>query len=190
MKKIKISTLVILLMLSLKVSGQVNDPFIGQIMWVPYNFTPKNWAQCNGQLLPISQNTALFSLLGTQSGGNGQTTFALPDMQGRTMMGDSDTYPVGTKNGVANITLITGEMPNHTHNVKAVKIEGNKNLPTSNFHADTKTGDPEYSDATANTTMSPTMVTPSGDGQPHNNMQPYGTLKCIIALQGVFPQRP
>ena len=190
MTKFKISTLVFLLMISLKLSGQGDSPFIGQIMWVPYNFAPKNWAPCDGQILPISQNTALFSLLGTQFGGNGQSTFALPDMRGRTMMGDSDSYPLGTMNGETNVTLLTSEMPSHTHTVNAVKVEGNMNLPTGNFAADTKTGDPEYSDATANTTMSPTMITPSGGGQPHNNMQPYGTLKCIIALQGVYPQRP
>ena len=190
MKKIKISVLVILVVLSVKVSGQGMEPFLGQIMWVPYNFSPKNWAACEGQLMPISQNTALFSLLGIKFGGNGTTNFALPDMRGKTVMGDSNTYPVGTHNGAASVTLLSTEMPSHTHIVNAVKIEGNQNLPTGNFQADTKTGDPEYSDAAGNTTMSPTMIATAGGGQPHNNMQPYGTLKCIIALTGIYPERP
>jgi len=190
MKKIKIKILVFLLILSLKLSAQGSDPFVGQIMWVPYNFAPKGWAECKGQILPISQNTALFSLLGTTFGGNGQTTFALPDMQGRTIMGDSAGYPTGTTTGEANVTLLSTEIPAHTHVVNAVKVEGNQNLPSGNFPADTKAGDPEYSDAVANTTMHPLMINPTGGGQPHNNMQPYGTLKCIIALQGVYPQRP
>lgn len=177
-------------MLSLKLSGQGSDYYLGQIMWVPYNFAPKGWAACEGQLLGIAQNTALFSLLGTQFGGNGTTNFALPDMRGRTMMGDSNSYPVGTINGETNVTLLTTEMPTHTHSVNAVNVEGNMNLPIGNFPADTKTGDPEYSDATANSTMSPLMISAVGGNQPHNNMQPYNTLKCIIALQGVYPQRP
>ncbi|PZU86719.1 MAG: phage tail protein [Chryseobacterium sp.] len=186
MKRFKISILFCLVILSLKVSAQ-STPFIGQIMWVPYTFTPKNWAPCEGQLLPIAQNTALFSLLGTQFGGNGSTNFALPDMRGRTVMGDSENYPVGTANGSASVTLLSTEMPSHSHIANAVKIEGNQNIPSGNFHADTKAGDPEYSDANANTTMAPQMIGISGGGQPHNNMQPYGTLKCIIALQGIFP---
>ena len=190
MGKIKISALVFLIMLSIKLSGQGSEPFIGQIMWVPYNFAPKNWAACEGQLLPISQNTALFSLLGTQFGGNGTSNFALPDMRGRTVMGDSNSYPVGTQNGTATVTLLTSEIPSHTHIVNAVKIEGNQNLPTGNFPADSKAGDPEYSDATANTTMNPAMISGAGGGQAHNNMQPYGTLKCIIALTGIYPPRP
>jgi microcystin-dependent protein len=95
-------------------------------MWVPYNFAPKGWAECKGQILPISQNTALFSLLGTTFGGNGQTTFALPDMQGRTIMGDSADYPTGTTTGEANVTLLSTEIPAHTHVVNAVKVEGTK----------------------------------------------------------------
>lgn len=190
MKKIKIIVLVFLLMLSLKLSAQGSEPFIGQIMWVPFNFAPKGWAECKGQTLSINQNTALFSLLGTQFGGNGQTTFALPDMQGRTIMGDNDYYPTGATIGQASVSLLTTEIPVHTHVVNAVKVEGNQNLPLGNFPADTKAGDPEYSDAPANTTMHPLMINPTGGGQPHNNMQPYGTLKCIIALYGVFPSRP
>jgi len=190
MKKIKSLVSAFLLILSVTLYGQ-SEPFIGQIMWVPYNFAPKGWAECKGQILPIAQNTALFSLIGTQFGGNGQTTFALPDMSGRTIMGaDNNNYPVGYQNGASSVTLLNSEMPSHTHAVNAIKTEGNSNLPTNNFHADTKAGDAEYSDAAANTNMSLQMVSTAGGNQPHNNMQPYGTLKCIIALQGVFPQRP
>ncbi|MCG2794165.1 MAG: tail fiber protein [Weeksellaceae bacterium] len=190
MKKLKINAVVGLLLLSLKLSGQGSQPYIGQIMWVPYNFVPKNWAACNGQLLAIQQNPALFSLIGTWFGGNGSTNFALPDMRGRTIMGESENYPVGSLNGSETVTLLISEMPAHTHTVTAIKVEGNQNVPSGNFFADTKAGDPEYSDAVANTTMNPTMLTTVGFGEPHNNMQPYGTLKCIISLYGIYPPRP
>ena len=190
MKKIKISALVFLLMLSVKLSAQGSEPYLGQIMWVPYNFAPKNWLACEGQILPIAQYTALFSLLGTTFGGNGTTNFALPDMRGKTIIGENSSYPLGTTSGEANVTLFATQMPAHTHIINAVKTEGNQNLPTANFHADTKAGDPEYSDANANTTMSPQMVSVIGGSQAHNNMQPYGTLKCIISLYGIFPPRP
>jgi len=187
MQKIKILAIALLVTLSAKMSAQAMEPYLGQIMWVPYNFVPRGWAECKGQYLSISQYPSLFSLMGTKFGGNGTTNFALPDMQNRTIIGASQNYPVGTASGESSVTLNTGQLPTHTHNVNAVKLEGNTHLPTGNFHANTKAQDPEYSDANANTTMSTQMIGITGEGQPHNNMQPYGTLKCIIALQGIFP---
>lgn len=189
MRKIKILSAALFLTLFVKTSAQAYDPYLGQIMWVPYNFTPNGWAECDGQLLSISQNSALYTLLGTQFGGNGTTTFALPDMQGKTIIGANKIYPVGNKNGESHVTLKPSELPVHTHTVNAVKIEGNDHLPTNNFYADTKAQDPEYSDAPANITMSPNMIGVTGNDIPHNNMQPYAALKCIIALQGIFPSK-
>lgn len=190
MRKIKILSAALFLTLFAKTSAQAYDPYLGQIMWVPYDFVPYGWAECNGQLLSITpQNSALFSLLGTQFGGNGTTTFALPDMQGKTIIGANEKYPVGNKNGESHVALKPSELPTHTHTVNAVKIEGNDHLPTNNFYADTKVQDPEYSDAPANTTMSQNMIGVTGSDIPHNNMQPYAALKCIISLHGNFPPK-
>ncbi|MBD8083700.1 phage tail protein [Chryseobacterium caseinilyticum] len=168
------------------------QPYIGQIMFAPYTNTPTGWAECNGQLLSIAQNTALFSLLGTTFGGNGQTTFALPDMRGRSLI-HPGTGPgltpvvLGQVGGVESVTLTTAQMPLHTHTVAAVSTEGNQNSPTNNLPADTKALDKEYSDAAGNTQMKNTMISPAGGSQPHENRPPYLAVKCYIALQGVFP---
>lgn len=175
--------------------AQASEPFLGQIAFVPYNFVPKNWAACNGQLLPISQNQALFALLGTTYGGNGTTTFALPDMRGRVLVhegqapGGPTNYTMGQTGGSESVTLQITQMPPHSHTVNAVTSDGNQNTPTNTLPADTKLLDKEYSDATANTTMKSTMINPSGGGQPHENRPPFVTLKCIIALQGIFPSQ-
>ncbi|MFP8892976.1 MULTISPECIES: phage tail protein [Chryseobacterium] len=175
--------------------AQASEPFLGQIAFVPYNFAPKYWAECNGQLLPIAQNQALFSLLGTTYGGNGVTTFALPDMRGRVLVhngqapGGPTMYTMGETGGTESVTLLVTQMPAHNHTVNAVTTEGNQNSPTNNLPADTKTLDKEYSDAAANTTMKNTMVGSTGGSQPHENRPPFITLKCIIALAGVYPSQ-
>ncbi|ALR31543.1 phage tail protein [Chryseobacterium sp. IHB B 17019] len=179
---------------SLKAQG--SDPFLGQIAFVPYNFVPQNWAPCNGQLMSISQNQALFSLLGTMYGGNGTTTFALPDMRGRVLVhegqapGGPTNYIMGQSGGSESVTLLVTQMPSHSHTVNAVTAEGNQNTPTNTLPADTKGLDKEYSDANANTTMKATMVNPTGGSQPHENRPPFVTLKCIIALYGIYPSHP
>ncbi|OCA79621.1 phage tail protein [Chryseobacterium contaminans] len=173
--------------------AQGSEPFLGQIAFVPYNFAPQGWAECNGQIMSIAQNTALFSLLGTTYGGNGTTTFALPDMRGKVLIhngqnpGTGTTYILGETGGVENVTLTVSQMPAHNHTVNAVTAEGNQNVPTGSLPANTKVLDKEYSDAPADTTMKSTMVNPTGGNQPHENRQPYITLKCIIALSGIFP---
>lgn len=196
MKKLALTCTLLLSVASTSVlKAQASDPFLGQIAFVPYNFVPKNWAACNGQLLAIAQNQALFSLLGTQYGGNGTTTFALPDMRGRVLVhegqapGGPTTYTMGQTGGSESVTLLVTQMPSHSHTVNAVTAEGNQNSPTNVLPADTKGLDKEYSDATANTTMKSTMVNPAGGNQPHENRPPFITLKCIISLQGVFPSQ-
>lgn len=175
--------------------AQASEPFLGQIAFVPYNFVPKNWAACNGQLLPISQNVALFSLLGTQYGGNGTTNFALPDMRGRVLVhegqapGGGTTYTMGQTGGTESVTLSITEMPAHNHGINATTLEGNQNVPTGGIPADTKILDKEYSSTVPNTTMNPSMVGTTGGNQPHENRPPFVTLKCIISLQGVFPSQ-
>lgn len=171
-----------------------DPPLLGQIAYVPYNFVPRGWASCSGQLMSISQYSALFSLLGTTYGGNGQTTFALPDARGRVLLGEgmSNTgvyYQSGEKGGSENVTLMPAQMPAHNHNISATTLAGNQNVPSNAIHADTNAADPEYSSAVANTTMNPNMIAMTGGNQPHNNIQPYLVLKCIIAIQGVFPSR-
>ncbi|KQS94355.1 tail fiber protein [Chryseobacterium sp. Leaf394] len=196
MKKLTLAGALLMGILSSSpVNAQASDPFLGQIAFVPYNFVPKFWAPCNGQLLPIAQNQALFSLLGTMYGGNGTTTFALPDMRGRVLVhegqapGGPTSYTMGQTGGTESVTLLVTQMPAHSHTVNAVSSEGNQNSPTSNLPADTKALDKEYSDAAANTTMKATMVNPTGGTQPHENRPPFVTLKCIISLQGVFPSQ-
>lgn len=170
------------------------DAYIGEIRMVGFNFAPKNWALCEGQLLSIASNTALFSILGTTYGGDGRTTFALPDLRGRAPMhyghGQGlSPISLGQKGGEANVTLSVNQLPVHTHNVSAVSNEGNQSIPTGNLYANTKALDKEYSNASPNTTMSPQMIQPAGGSQPFNNMQPYNTVNYVICLYGIFPPR-
>ena len=171
------------------------NPFVAEIRMVPFNFAPKGWAFCDGQILPISQNTALFSLLGTMYGGDGKSTFALPDFQGRVPLhhGQSTTgmlYDQGETAGEEYVTLIQSEIPAHTHQLMA---EGASSLVSpANASWGTMAGrtpPPRYSNAAANVTMNPQALGVVGGSQPHNNMQPYLVVNFIIALQGVFPPR-
>jgi microcystin-dependent protein len=171
------------------------DPFVAEIRIFPFNFAPKGWAFCNGQLLPISQNTALFSLLGTTYGGNGQTTFALPDMQGNAPMHPGQgpglsLHDLGEMSGSETVTLLDSEMPAHNHFVQAFPNPGNVNLgdPTLSL-ARSKGGSAYKVPPGTNVQMAFQGITPSGSSFPHNNMQPYLTLNFNIALQGVFPPR-
>jgi microcystin-dependent protein len=167
------------------------DPFLGQLMLVPYNFAPRGWAFCNGQIMSIAQNTALFSLLGTTYGGNGQTTFALPDLRGRVAISSGQgpglqNYSLGEIAGSENVTLISSQMPAHTHVVGA--STGSAQATPDNAFPGSDTSTQIY-DLAASTTMNPQMIQPSGGSQPHENRQPYLALNYIIALQGIFPSR-
>ena len=167
------------------------EPFLGQLMLVPYNFAPQGWAFCNGQIMSIAQNSALFSLLGTPYGGNGQTTFALPDLRGRVAISAGQgpglqNYSLGEVAGSESITLISTQMPAHTHLVGA--STGSAQATPDNAFPGSDTSTQIY-DLAASTTMNPQMIQPAGGSQPHENRQPYLVLNYIIALQGVYPSR-
>lgn len=164
----------------------MSEPFLAEIKIVSFNFAPKGWAQCNGQFLPINQNQALFSILGTTYGGNGQTTFALPDLRGKVPHHrGSDT--LGMSAGQAAHTLTISELPAHNHFVACSTVTGTLLSPADNTWAVT-TQNP-YNSAGANTSMAPESISNTGGSQAHNNMQPYLVLTFIIALQGIFPSR-
>lgn len=167
------------------------DPFVAEIRIFPFNFAPKGWAWCDGQLLPLSQNTALFSLLGTTYGGNGKSNFALPDLQGRSPMHPGQgpglsLHDLGETGGSQTVTLLESEIPSHAHSLNGVNDSGLQSAPGAAFMARANT----YSSATTPlTALSLNAVLPAGGGAPHNNLQPYLTFYFCIALQGVFPPR-
>ncbi|CAM3458245.1 tail fiber protein [Nocardioides dubius] len=171
------------------------DPFVAEIRLFPFNFAPRGWALCQGQLLPISQNTALFSLLGTMYGGNGQTNFALPDLQGQVAMSAGQgpglsEYVEGQTGGSATVTLLQSEMPTHAHQVRAASTSADLRAPTgTRVLAAPGSGAAYAPGGGPTTTMAPQTLTPSGGDHPHNNLMPYLTLNYCIALQGVFPPR-
>ena len=176
----------------------MSEPFIAEIRIFAGNFAPRGWAFCNGQLVPVSQNTALFSLIGTTYGGDGRTTTALPNLQGRAPMhpgrGPGLTAKrLGERGGVETVTLTVAQMPNHNHTVEAVArsqfvTSGNSLTPAGNFLAPPQTGN-AYVNATNLTDMASQAVATTGGSQAHNNMQPYLTINFIIALVGLYPSR-
>ena len=164
------------------------DPFVGEIRMMAFSYAPRGWAQCDGQTLPISQNQALFALLGTQFGGNGVNTFQLPDLRGRTPMGTGPVATQGTALGEEQHTLLPGEMPQHMHQVVVNNAAGTTNIPEGNFLASVDGG---YAPPDANmTTLDPGSVSSVGTSTPHENRQPFTTVNFAIALSGIFPPRP
>ena len=171
----------------------MSQPFVAEIRMFGGNFAPRNWALCNGQILSIAQNTALFALLGTTYGGNGQTTFALPNLQGRAPMHPGNgpgltPRTLGEQAGTPTVTLISTEIPAHTHNLTATSAAGSKSDPTNSLFASGGRGRPAFYAAQATPVPMPSTGL-TGGSQPHNNMQPYLAITFIIALQGVFPAR-
>lgn len=170
------------------------DPFVAEIRIFPFNFAPKGWAWCDGQLMPLSQNTALFSLLGTTYGGNGESNFALPDLQGRAPMHPGQgpglsLHDLGETGGSETVTLLESEIPSHAHPLRANTFDaGDTNVPNPNASLAQSSGGTLYQSG-SNAQMDPEVLTPAGGDQPHNNMQPYLTFYFNIALQGVFPPR-
>jgi microcystin-dependent protein len=169
------------------------DPFVAEIRIFPFNFAPKGWAWCDGQLLPLSQNTALFSLLGTTYGGNGKSNFALPDLQGRATMQPGQgpglsLHDLGESGGTETVSLLESEMPNHRHVVNASAGPANLQSPAPDRVLG-RTTTVAYGAPSNPVPLAPETVTPAGGDQPHNNMQPYLTFYFNIALQGVFPPR-
>lgn len=174
----------------------MSDQFVAEIRIFPFNFPPTGWAFCDGQLMPISQNTALFSLLGTFYGGDGKSTFALPNLQGSAPMqtgqgqGLSERF-LGEQGGTETITLLVSEIPIHTHTLLAAGSDpAESNDPTNNAIARSKNGNAYTTTLNPITQMAVQALPPAGGSLPHNNMQPYLTLNFCIALQGIFPQRP
>jgi microcystin-dependent protein len=173
------------------------DPFVAEIRIFPFNFAPKGWAFCNGQLMPISQNTALFSLLGTTYGGDGKATFALPNLQGSVPLHTGGNQPgaglslydQGQTGGSETVTLGLAEIPAHTHVVKAESIEpGDVSIPSGSAALAPSDGGTLYQN-TPSTQLAPQAVALTGGDQPHNNLMPYLVLNYCIALQGIFPPR-
>ncbi len=175
------------------------NPFVGQILMVAFNFAPQGWALCNGQLLPIAQNQALFSLLGTQFGGDGRTNFALPNLQGRVPVHQGENsvggnYVMGMSGGVENVTLLVNNMPSHSHAANCSSTPGPNVNPAKNFWSEVNTGgkkptaSPAYA-TSANAQMAPTAIGATGGNQPVSVAQPFLCVNFIIALQGIFPAR-
>ena len=170
------------------------EPFLGQIILFAGNFAPRGWAFCQGQLLPIAQNTALFSLLGTTYGGNGSSTFGLPDLRGRVPVGFGQgpgliNVQLGEAAGQSATTLQTTNLPAHTHTLSAVSETGNAGSPANAFLAATGAIDPEYRTSGTPVAMAAGAVGTVGGSQPFSNMPPYLGMNYIIALQGIFPSR-
>jgi microcystin-dependent protein len=165
----------------------MSEPFLAEIKLVSFAFAPKGWALCNGQLLPINQNQALFSLLGTQYGGDGRVTFALPDLRGRVPTHGGTITP-GTTGGAVSHTLSVAELPAHTHTMQAAPVPSHAADPSGKVLGATEAnGINVMHVADGSAALHPAALTISGGGQPHANMQPYTTSNFIIALQGIFP---
>jgi microcystin-dependent protein len=173
----------------------MTDPFVAEIRLFPFNFPPKGWAFCDGQLLPISQNTALFSLLGTTYGGDGKSTFALPDLQGRVPVNDGQgpglsLRDLGEQGGSDTVTLLESEIPAHTHALAASAAAAFARSPSGELFANESGGVNSYAALGGQALLAAAACGPAGGGQPHNNLAPYLVVNYCIALQGVFPQRP
>lgn len=171
----------------------MSDAFVGEIRAVAFNFPPSGWAFCQGQLLPISQNTALFALLGTYYGGDGKSSFALPDLRGTAPMGvdQQDFYSPGITGGASTVTLLQTEIPSHTHSLQVAASPGTTANPAGAAFAVPRTGrltEPAYGSGPT-IPLAPDAIGITGGTQPHNNMQPFLAVNYIICLQGIFPPR-
>jgi microcystin-dependent protein len=166
----------------------MSEPFLGELRMMSFNFPPKGWSLANGQFLPINQNQALFSLLGTMYGGNGQTTFALPNVQGRVPIHMGGGFTLGQAGGEPAHTLSMSEMPQHIHGANASSTDGTLGSPSGNLLARAAPANP-YIAPTNLGPLNPGTLANTGGSQPHNNMQPYQTISFCIALQGIFPSR-
>jgi microcystin-dependent protein len=165
----------------------VSTPYLSEIKIMSFNFPPKGWAFCNGQLLPINQNQALFALLGTTYGGNGQTNFALPNLRGQVPIHMGAGHTLGEAAGSTAVTINIQQLPTHMHTANASSAAADQNAITN--HVPASVGSNLYGTPTALTTLAPQSVSSVGGSQPHNNMMPYLALNFCIALQGIFPSR-
>lgn len=173
----------------------MSSPFVAEIRIFGFQFAPTGWAQCNGQLLPISQNTALFSLLGTFYGGDGKSTFALPDLEGSAAIhqgqspGNSERF-LGELGGSEFVTLINSEMPFHTHSLVGGNVPATTGNPAADMSLSRSAAGSAYKTSGTIVQLAPEASAPAGGSLPHNNLMPYNTLNYCIAMQGVFPARP
>ncbi len=169
----------------------MSEPFLAEVRALGFNFAPRGWAFCDGQILPINQNQSLYSLLGTTYGGDGRTSFALPDLRSRTPVHKGDGYQLGQKGGAETVTLTAAEIAAHTHAAKASSTAGDQRSPANTVLAAEVPTDLAYREPTAAaaTALRSGTITNAGGGQAHNNMQPYTTISFCIALQGLFPSR-
>jgi microcystin-dependent protein len=165
----------------------MSEPFLSEIKIVSFNFPPKGWALCNGQFLPINQNQALFALLGTMYGGNGQTTFALPNLRGQVPIHMGDGHTLGEAAGSTTVTVNIQQLPTHIHTLQASSVAATTDDATNNVFA--QAGQNLYAPFSSPVAMAAGMVTNTGGSQAHNNMMPYLVLNFIIALQGIFPSQ-
>lgn len=167
----------------------MGTPYMGEVKIISFTYAPKGWALCNGQFLPINQNQALFSILGTQYGGNGQTTFALPDLRGRTPIHWGSGFTLGQRSGEEFHTLTQSEMPQHLHFAQASTAAANNNIPDNTMLLGNSAPNDLYTGAAGLVAMQPATVSNVGGSQPHENRQPFTVVNFIIALQGVFPSQ-
>lgn len=168
-------------------TNDMTEVFLGQILLAGFNFAPRGFAACDGQVMPIAQNQALFALLGTQYGGNGNTTFQLPDLRGRTPLGFGPSAPIGSHGGAESVALGVQQLPPHTHRVAGTAAAANARGPQDALFA--ASGANLYAQPGAQVTLAAQTVADAGAGAPHQNMQPYRVLNFCIALEGLFPSR-
>ena len=173
--------------------GVMAQPYIGEIRCCGFNFAPVGWAMCNGQLMAISENSALFNLIGTTYGGDGQSTFALPNLQSRVPIHQGslagNNYVMGQIGGVETVTLSTAELPAHSHSIVATSNAATVKRPANTFYAASSSGNNFYESGTALTAIASNTVSSAGGGQPHSNLQPYLTLNWCISLFGIYPSQ-
>ena len=191
-KSITILGMLLCLLFSSNINAQ--EAYLGDIKLTAITFTQRGWIACEGQLLPISQNQALFSLLGTTYGGDGRTTFGLPDLRGRVPIGYGNgsglsNYNQSQKGGSETNTITVNQIPSHSHTINAVEDDGDKSVPTGNYLAGTKTLDTEYALTGTLNIMNTAMVNNTGGNQAVNNIQPYAVVRYVICVQGIFPSR-
>ena len=173
----------------------MSEPFLAEVRMVGFNFAPRGWSFCDGQILPINQNQSLYSLLGTTYGGDGRTSFALPDLRGRTPVhrgsDGGESFVLGQKHGAETVTLMTSQLAAHTHEMRAASAAADSVSPADKLPAETPVAETIYSNGGGPLTdsMHSGSISNTGGGQAHNNIQPYLTLNFCIALQGLFPSR-
>jgi microcystin-dependent protein len=163
----------------------MSEQYVGEIRYVGFNFAPVGWFMCEGQLLSISENETLFNLIGTTYGGDGQNTFALPDLRGRVAIHQGDSFVMGQMSGAETVTLSIEDIPSHAHTIGAATANGNSPSPAGNVFAASSAG--QYVPVASATGAMGNMVSPTGGTQPHINLQPYLTLTAIIAFEGIYP---